>query len=877
MRRLRAGLMRVAGLFRQEQSRRELEAELAHHLAQHAEDNIRAGMTPQEARRDAALKLGGLAQTREAYAGRSSLPFIETCAQDLRYGWRVLTRAPGFSAAAVISLALGIGGTTAAFTLLDHVLLRPLPFSDPDRLVMLYQTQLASGYGRMVTSGPNFHDWKAMTSSFESMGAYTTLSTNVSGVGEPIRVDGVAASVDMFRTLRVQPALGRGFAPDDERDAAPGVVLLSDELARALFATPAAAIGKSIDLDDQSSTIVGVMPSGFAFPDPRARLWIPLRAPFLDGDRSNLMLNAIGRLKAGIALSAARADLAVVAKRLARDYPKDNAGMGATAFGMRDILSPESRMLVMAVFGSAACLLLIACTNLATLLLGRSVARRRELAVRLALGAGRARLVRQLLTESVLLAAAGGAAGVFAAIETVPLLARLVPDALPVAGLPHVDLRVLVFAAALTVATSLAFGAAFAWPSIDRADPSSLRARGAAARDGVRSTMVVAEVAGTVMLLVVAGLLVRALWRVQAVDPGFRTGGVVTARTTLPIPKYALVATRANFYNRVLADVRALPGVQHAAYISWLPMIFGGGIFSVGPPGVQADASATTRGAIRYITPGFFATMGIPMERGRDVMDSDVQNAPYVTVISESLARRLWPGQDPIGRRINVAFADRTVVGVVGDIAVRGFERSSEPQIYFPFEQVRDSWLLFHMPKDLVVEANDDGSALALAPAITRVVHAADPQQPVSDVRLLADITAGQTAARRTQLLVLGLFAVIAFALAGVGIHGLLSFNVSSRLPEVGVRLALGARRGDVLWMFLRQGLVLGAVGIGVGVPLGYALGHAISGLLFGISAGDPASLGGAMLLAAAMTVLGSIRPALQATRVDPAIIMRAD
>ncbi|HEX4346901.1 MAG TPA: ABC transporter permease [Vicinamibacterales bacterium] len=878
MRRLRAIVIRFVGVFRKDAAHDDLQAELQHHLAMHTEENIRAGMTEAEARRRAVMQLGGLARTREAYAERRSLPFVETCVQDLRYAWRILMRAPGFTAAAIMSLALGIGGTTAAYTLLDRVLLRPLPFPEPDRLVRLYQTQLANGYGHMETSGPNFHDWKTMSGSFQSMGAYASGPMNLSGLGEPIRVVGSAAGVDMFRTLGVQPSIGRGLTADDERDGAPAVVLLSDSLARALFATPAAAIGASLDLDDQSTTIVGVMPPGFAFPTQDVQIWNPLRSPYLDNDRSNLMLNVVARLAPGVGVEAARADLAVLAKRLEHDYPREDTGMGITADDVRGNLSTQSRMLVVVMFGASACLLLIACTNLATLLLGRATARRRELAVRLAIGAGRGRLIRQLLTESALLACAGGAVGVVAAMEAVPLLARLIPNTLPVGGEPHIDFRILVFALAITAATTLAFGAAFAWPSIARAEPAALRGRTSlAGRDGIRSALVVAQVAGTVTLLVLAGLLVRALWRVQAVDPGFRTDGVLTARTMLPMPKYSRVAARSPFYTRVLTDVRALPGVSSAAYISFLPMGSVGGIFSVGPPGIVPDAAATTRGGIRYITPGFFETLRIPIVRGRDVQESDASTAPYVTIVSESLVTRLWPGQDPIGQRINVAFADRTVVGVVGDIAVRGLERSSEPQIYFPAEQVPDQFLTFHAPKDLVIKTRDDASAAALAPAVVRIVHAADPEQPVSDVQLLRDITAGQTAPRRTQLLVLGLFAAVAFALAAVGIHGLLAFNVTSRLPEVGVRLALGARRGDVLWMFLRQGLVLGAFGVGVGIPLGYVLGHAVSGLLFGVAPGDPASYGGATLLAAAMILLGSLRPALQATRVDPAITMRAD
>lgn len=872
-------MLRLRALARRPAVEHDIDDELRFHLDHQIESYIAKGYDRAEALRLAHLEFGGVDQVKEEYREALGVRIIEDLRRDIGYALRTLRRSPGFTATALISIALGVGGTTAAFTLLDCVLLRPLPFPEPQRLVLLYQTQLSSGYARIVTSGPNYRDWKTMSESFESMGAYTVLSTNLSGRGEALRVDGVAAAADVFTTLRVQPSVGRGFTADDERRGAPAAVLLSDNLARALFVTPEATVGQTIRLDDEPYEIIGVLPAQFAFPTPSAQLWVPLRFPFLDeSNRSNLSLGVIARLRDGVTRDTARADLAAIARRLERAYPKDNTGMGAMAVDLHDVLSPESRMLVVAVFGAAACLLFIACTNLATLLLGRSMARRQELAVRLATGAGRERLVRQLVTESTVLALLGSALGVLVAVQATPSLVRLVPDALPVNGPPHVDLRILAFALLIIATTSLVFGVAVAWPSVDRVNLTAARGRTiVAGRDRARAALVLAEVAGTVTLLVVAALMVKALWRVQAIDPGFRTEGVLTLRTALPMPRYGTVAARATFYQRVLSDVRALPGVSSAAYVSFLPMVFGGGIFPVGPPGAEADASATLRASIRFITPGFFATLRVPMRRGRDLNDSDTRTAPSVTIISESLARRLWPGQDPIGRRINVAFADRTVVGVVSDIAVRGFERSSEPQVYFPVEQVPDGFLLFHIPKDLTIRAHGDAAALALAPAVRRIISEADTQQPVSNVRLLRDVTEGQTAPRRAQLVALSLFTIIAFMLAAVGIHGLVSFNVSRRVPEIGVRLALGAEPRDVLWMFLRQGLSLGAIGVALGIPLAYVLGRTIGGLLFRVSPGDPESYGGAMLVATVLIVTGSLRPALQAARVDPSVTMRAE
>jgi len=537
-------------------------------------------------------------------------------------------------------------------------------------------------------------------------------------------------------------------------------------------------------------------------------------------------------------------------------------------------------MLVLAVFGAAFCLLLIACTNLASLLLGRSLARRRELAVRVAIGAGRARLVRQLVTEHAVLAFAGGIGGVGLAVLAIPLLAQLVPTALPVATAPRVDGRVLLFAALATVFTTLAIGVATAWRSTAATDAAALQQRAGGARvgrDRMRAALVLAEIVGTVTLLVGCGLLTRALWRVESVDPGFKPDGVLTLRTALPFNAYRGVSSRAPFYDRVLADVRSTPGVVSAAYTSWLPMVFGGGIFPATRAGEATDPRSAVLTSIRFVSRDYFATLGIPVTRGRDLSDGDASGAPFVTVISESLARRLWPGEDPIGRTINIAFADRTVVGVVRDIAVRGFERPSEPQVYAPEQQMRDNLLLFHIPKDLAIKARDDAAALALAPAVTKILHAVAPDQPVSDVQLLSHIMETQTTARRTQVDVLGLFAAVAFLLAAIGIHGMLSFAASTRKQEVGVRLAIGATRADILSMFLRQGLVLGVLGTAMGAPLAYALGRMLSGLLFGVSPADGAVYLAAMAIALVMTISGSLHPAMEAARLNPVSTMRAD
>ena len=808
--------------------------------------------------------------------------------QDLRWTLRILRKSPGFTFTAISVAALGIGANTAAFALLDHVLLRPLPFLHPEQLVMLYQTDLGRGYARIEASPPNFQDWRAMSKSFGFMAASVGASfpMNLSGQGDPQRVSGALVDSDVFPLLGVQPAVGRGFTAEDEHDEASSVVLFSNRLATALFGRAADAVGRSVRLESQSYAVAGVMPAGFAFPDRETELWLPLGSIIRGPDaqsRANHILSVIARLRPGASIRQARADMDIIAKGLERTYPKDNRGVGIIVLEMRDLISPQSRVLVLAIFGAAFCVLLIACTNLANLLLARAIVRRQEVAVRFAIGAGRERLIRQLLTENLLLAIAGGLAGIGVAFVATPALTRLAPDVLPVSGLPSADLRVSAFAAVITILTSLVFGVGPVLRSCHEADINALRSHSAAGRrtDRLRAALVLAEVAGTVTLLVGAGLLAKAMWRVRAVDPGFRAEGVLTLQTALPIRKYSAESTRREFYSRVLGEAKALPGVKFAGYVTFVPLTAGVGIFPVLVPGIADDPTTAPRANIRYVAGDYFTTMGIPLLRGRPVNDRDLATSPLVTTISESLARRFWRRQDAVGRHLSVAFSsfgkglEWTVVGVVGDVAFRGLERSSEPQIYFPAAQLTNTGLLFYAPKDLVIRAM--GDPLTLAPALRRIIHQADPEQAISNVRLLEEVVSSQTASRRDQLRVLCAFAAIAFLLAAEGIHGLLSFAVSARTQEIGVRMALGAVRGDILGIFLRQGLALGALGVASAMPLAYAAARGMGALLFGVPPGDPPIYMAAAALALAMTIAGSLRPAIRAASVDAATTIRAE
>ena len=801
---------------------------------------------------------------------------IDLLRQDLRWTVSVLGKSPAFAVTAIVLSMLGIGATTSAFALLNHVLIRPLPFSHPDQLVWLKQDETKKGSPRNNVTPPNLADWRTMSSSFSSMGAYVParVAMTLSGHGEPLRIDAILAGSDLFTTLGVQPVVGRRFTAGDEGRGTPSVVLISHGLATALFASSASAVDHSIRLDDLPYAVVGVMPPGFVFPYRDVDVWLPLRGfPAAQWtDRTNHILDVVARLKPDVSLRHARADVDLVAAQLEQAYPKENENVGIAVASLRDVMAPQSRMLVVVVFGAASCVMLIACTNLANLLLARAVGRRQELAVRRALGAGRERLVRQLFTESLVVAVAGGGLGVLLASLAIPLLALLVPAELPMSPRPEMDWRVLVFAATLTLTTSVVFGVLPAIRASSGADVNGIRSRiGAGGGVGrLRAALVFAEVACTVALLVASGLLMKAMWRVQGVDPGFRSEGVLTLQTALPVAMSD--GARLDFYSRVLQGVRSLPGVTSAAYITFLPMTFSAGNLPVTVPG--STTADEVRAHLRFISPDYFRTLGVPQLTGRDVSEGDEALSLPVTVISRSLAERLWPGLEVIGRRMAVIGVERTVIGVVGDVAVRGLEEESLPQMYFPAKQLMPNGG-FYAPKDLVVRTA--GDPLGLAPALRAVISGVNPQQPIANVRLLDDVIALQTASRRTQLTLLGSFAAVAFLLAGIGIYGLLSFAVSTRRQEVGVRMALGADRRNVLTMFLRQGVVLGLAGVAAGVPMAFVVGRSITSLLFGVAPGDPTIYLVSALLALALTVIGSVRPALRAASVDPAATIRSE
>ncbi len=805
----------------------------------------------------------------------------EMLVQDLRYAVRTLNRSRGFALAAVVVTALGVGANTATFSVADFVLFRPLPFPEPGSLVRICEgPREGGGWGCMNQMSPaNYRDVVAMSGSFQTLGAFQGSAVNLVGAGEPLRIPAALVTTEVLPLLGVSPLIGRVFDSTRAGDRDAGSVVIGYGLWQSQFGGDDHALGETVRLNGVPYVVIGVMPAGFRFPSEDVQLWMPLvfeEADFLQ--RNNSYLEGVGRLQSGVSFDQARADLSAIASRLAREYPETNAETGFSFFRQRDQMAPRSRLILLALCGASLCMLLLTCANLANLLLARAAGRERELAVRAALGAGRGRLVRQMLIESGALALLGGAAGVLAASLTMPLLARLVPSTLPIAAEPSVDLRVFAIAAVFSGLTGLGFGLIPALRVGGLTGFSALRegSRGGGRRQRLRTLLVAVEVAVSVLLLISSGLLIRAIVRVQAVDPGFEPHGVVTMRTALPSPRYDDPVRRADFYDRVLTNVRALPGVEQAAYTSGVPMVLTGGIAGVIVPGKEARSARSQGVSIRFVSSQFFGALRIPLRRGRDLDDSDTPGRALVAVVSESFVERYWPNEDPIGKTFEIRSQNRTVVGVVGDIKVRGLERTNEPQVYVPARQPPEAGLGdIYVPKDIVIRSPRQG--LALLPAVREIIRQVDPEQPLSNVRLMADVVGGQTATRTAEIRVLGAFALLALLLAGVGIHGLLAFTVAERGREIGVRLALGAEPSLVARMIVSEAARMAILGVVPGVLGAYAAARAMSALLFGVRPDDPLTISAAAGLCLATAVLGALRPAIRAARVDPMSALRAE
>jgi putative ABC transport system permease protein len=815
-------------------------------------------------------------------ASKEAEAALMTFWNDLRYALRTLRNNPGFAAVTILTLALGVGANTAIFSVINAVLLRPLPFGTPNQLCVI--TESLPSVPMVGPSYQNFQDFRDRAKSFSAMSATRITTLTLTGAGEPERLPAQMISASMFPLLGVSATMGRTFAPEEDRAGGPQVVLLSYGFWRRHFAGSADVLDKSITLDNKSYTIIGVLPADYQLLVP-SDVYVPFEpwAKTLPDDRNwHPGITAVGRLRTGVTMAQAQSEMKIIAGNLAQEYPIYDTGMGADVTSMRDRLVSNVRPALLVMLAAVGLVLLIACGNIANLLLARATGRRQEIAVRTAMGASRRRIVRQLLTESSLLALAGAAAGVLLAWGSIAWLLRLGGTALPNVSPVTVDSRVLLFAAALAVLSGVLFGLApaFQTASIDLRNALNEATRGATssrAQRHVRSALIVAEVGLALFLLVGAGLLLRSFERLASQLPGFRPENLLVADIPLSQNAYPNSVERMEFFDRLLEKLRAAPGVRTVGAATTLPVAGTGSAIHFNIEG-RAPKSPHDYVIIGYcpVTAGSLETLGVPLLRGRFVTQSDTEKAPYVAVINQAAVRQYFPDVDPIGRRIQLgAIPDASVpwmevVGIVGDLK-QDLARDPKAEMYVPVRQGDSLLPVFAVSVVMRTERDPLGEASALR----SVVRDINPNQPVVRVRTMEENISGSVGMPRFRATLLAIFAGAALVLAVVGLYGLMVYTVNQRVHEIGIRVALGADRGDVLRMVIAQGLKLAIAGVLVGVLSSLALGRMLSGFLYGVSPTDPMTILGVAALLIFVTLLASYLPAKRATRVDPMVALR--
>jgi putative ABC transport system permease protein len=809
---------------------------------------------------------------------------MDTLLQDVRYALRSLRRTPGFAMVAILTLALGIGASTAIFTVVNAVLLRPLPFDHPERLVMLWERP-PSGEPHNVASPANFTAWKAQARSVTGLAATYQMKMNLTGGGEPEELRTGVATDNFFRTLGVKAARGRVFTPGESAGEGGAVVVLSHGLWVRRFGADPSVIGRTLLLNDQPLQVVGVLPASFSYLDARADIWAPTEFP---AESRGRFLTVVGRLAPGATVERARAEMEAIAKRTEVEAPQFNTGWSVNPVPLHEESTGAVRPALMLMGAGVAFLLLIACANVANLLLGRSAGRRREVAVRFSLGATRGRVVRQMLVESLVMAAAAGVLGLALAWWGTGVMVRLLPDeVLPRLAEVHVDARVAAFAVACSVLTGVLFGIAPALSAsavrlVDALRDGGRGSTGGRARVRMRGALVATELAMAMVLLVGAALLGRSFARMVSVEPGFQPEGAVTVRFTLPRARYAEAPAQRQFYRALFNRTAQIPGVHAAGTIWYLPMsgeksatnfVIDGRPKPA--PGAEPDAD------IRIVGGEYFKAMGIALRRGRVFAETDREDGPDVFVINDELARTYFPGQDPVGKRIGYDWGRTvngkpeffrlmgTVVGVVGSVHENGLTAQAAPAIY--------RWYRQEPPTRSNLVVRTAGDPAAVVPALVAAVHAVDPQIAVADARTLEEVVGGTIARPRLSLTLFGFFAAMAMLLASIGIYGVIAFSVAQRRGELGVRMALGASRGDVTRLVVGQGMAMAAAGVGAGLVGALLLTRLMSSLLFGVRPTDPAALLGAAVFLGGVALLASWVPARRAARTDPMLALRAE
>lgn len=806
---------------------------------------------------------------------------METLYQDIRYAVRMLTKKPGFTAAALIALALGIGANTAIFSVVNAILLRPLAYNAPDRIVAFWENNLPNDIKKESTSGPNFTDWKDQAESFEAMAAFHRTSAILSGDSEPERIQGSAVTDGFFSVLKVDPALGRVFLPDEMQPGKNRVVILSDGMWRRRFGSDQNIIGKAVTLNGNPYTVVGVMPPYFRNPRPDPRqpteLWMPVSVDLTKRGRRSDFLSVIARMKPDVSIEQARSEMNTIVGRLEEQYTNANAGWTVEIIPLHERFVGDVKLAMFVLLGAVCFLLLIACANVANLLLARAAAREKEIAIRTALGAARRRLVQQLLTESVALALLGGGIGLLLAVWGIELLTSLGPESIPRINEVSLDRSVLAFTLTVSLVSGIVFGLV---PALQASKANLNDALKEGGRSGAESTrgrrarnvLAISEIALSFVLLIGAGLMLKSFINLEQVNPGFNPARVLTLNLSLPSSKYpdGTPAT-AGFYKQLFEQVASLPGVESVAAIDSLPLT-GSSVLSFSvegrplpPPDKVEDAE------VCVITPDYFRALGIPLMNGRPFADQDSENAPAVTLISSTMARRYWPDEDPIGKRITLSNPQTgpwlTIAGIVGDVHQSTLDAEPYPEMYLAFAQNQ------RRSMSLVVRASVD--PLKLVPAVRSKIGALDKDQPLYNVRTLDQILSESVARPRFNMLLIGIFAVIAIVLAAVGIYSVMSYSVTQRTHEIGIRMALGAQTGEVLRLVVRQGMTVALTGVGLGFGAALLLTRLMASLLFNVTATDPLVFVAISVVLVGVALGACLIPARRAMKVDPMVALR--
>ena len=872
MRMLRRAWRRLAGTFVGARREQELADELAAHLEMQTEDNIRRGMPPDEARRAALLKFGGMESAKEDYRDGRGLPWLETLARDTRYAWRSMRGSPGFTAVAVLSLALGMAATTAIFSMVNRTLLAPLPYGDPARLVTI-------GFDGAITV-PLFEDFERGARSLEQAALFVNVSLNLAGNGEPERVPAARVSAALFSLLGAHARLGRTFTAAEEQRGRDAVVVISDGLWNRRFGGAPRVVGRKVLVDGVPQTIIGIMPPGFQFPDgpelplfvgpfPPAQMWRPIA--LLDWERTcNGCFNfgMIARLRPGVSPEGAREELRSVLARMAPERRnKGITGADLEVRSLREVVSKDTRTPLTILFLAVAVALLIACVNVANLLVARGLRRGPEIAVRVSLGAGRARIVRQLLTESLVLALCAAALALPLAAMAMRVLAAIAPARIAGVMGAALDARVLVFALGLAFATTLVFGAAPALAPARHDPAEALKSGGRAmtsAHSRWRPALMVAEFALSLLLVLAASLLAKSFVTVARTPLGFHAENVLTMRLSLPDNSFD-DRRRVAFIDQLVANCSALPGVTSSAAVSTLPLTGeseGWGMAAEDNPNPQDF----TMLRVRAITPGYLRTLGIRLRAGREFTARDGTGAP-VAMVNESAARKLWPGvADPVGRRLKMNHP-MTLVGIVDDTRASGLDAAVRPYLYLPFREFA--------PEEFALAVRSAGDPAMLAAAVKQAVWKLDKDEPVTHVEVMRQLVADSIAPRRFQALLMSVFAGFALLLAGVGIYGVVAYSVAQRTHEIGIRMALGASRGMILAGVIVRAGALALAGAALGLAAAWAVIPMLGSLLYGVGVFDASVFAASALLLVALAALAGLVPALRAARVDPMVCLR--